>query len=397
MGEINTTMKNNVVFSGNLDFLSLAEIFQLLGANTGCGVLRLISEYASEPAFVYFVKGNMINASNHSSTGLDALYSLFGWTEGTFEFSQEDVKIKKVINKNRMEIILDGLRMLDDGLIEKLGTGKFKKKLSEDISKTETELPIIKGPLVDYLYVVDEEDFVAGDKIIEEGKHGSWIWVILKGTVDIVKESSQGPVTISRIGEGAFLGSLDSLLTRNSKRSANAIAAGNVQLGVLDSQSLSREYSCMSHEFRDFVIILDKRLKEVTNKTIEIYNKDIELKHFINSGKTVIKQGESLEGLFIIKQGKASVVRHTKSGHVLLTQLDKGDFFGHLPFLDMGHEPYSASVFGSEDLEIKTLDSDNLRREYENLSTTFKNILENLANCIAATSVLACEFKKKTS
>jgi len=80
-----------------------------------------------------------------------------------------------------------------------------------------------------------------------------------------------------------------------------------------------------------------------------------------------------------------------------LTQLDKGDFFGHLPFLDMGHEPYSASVFGSEDLEIKTVDSDNLRREYENLSTTFKNILENLANCIAATSVLACEFKKKTS
>jgi len=397
VGEINTTMKNNVVFSGNLDFLSLAEIFQLLGANTGCGVLRLISEYASEPAFVYFVKGNPINASNHSSTGLDALYSLFGWTEGTFEFSQEDVKIKKVINKNRMEIILNGLRMLDDGLIEKLGLGKLKKKLSEDFSKTETELPIIKGPLVDYLYVVDEEDFVAGDKIIEEGKHGSWIWVILKGTVDIVKESSQGPVTISRIGEGAFLGSLASLLTRNSKRSAKAIAAGDVQLGVLDSQRFSREYSSMSHEFRDLVISLDKRLKGVNTKTIEIYNKKNHLNDFIRNAKPVIKQGENLEKVFIIKQGKALVVRHTKSGDVLLTQLEEGDFFGHLPFLDMGHEPYSAAVFGSKDLEIETVDSDNLHREYEKISSTFKNILENLANCIAATSVLACDFKKKIS
>ncbi len=390
-------MNNNVVLSGNLNFLSLAEIFQLLGANASCGVLRLRGRYASGPAFVYFEKGNPINASNNLLTGLDALYSLFGWIEGEFEFSQEDVKIKKVINKSRMEIILDGLRMLDDGLIEKLGPVKFKKRLSKGFSMKETSLPIIKGPLVDYMYVVDEEEFVDGDKIIEQGKHGSWIWVILEGTVDIVLETSQGPVTILSLADGAFIGSLVSLLTRSSKRSATAIAAGDVLLGVLDSQRLSREYSSMSHEFRDFVMSLDKRLKGVTRGAIEIYNKNIVLKDYIKGGKPVIKQGESLEKLFIIKQGEASVVRHTKHGYVLLTNLNKGDFFGYVPFLDMGHEPYSASVFGSNDLDIKTVDSDNLRKEYEKLSSTYKNMMENVANCISATTILACEFQKKIS
>jgi hypothetical protein len=43
------------------------------------------------------------------------------------------------------------------------------------------------------------------------------------------------------------------------------------------------------------------------------------------------------------------------------------------------------------------MDTDSLQQEYQQLSTTFKNIIEHLATCISVTTMLACDYKKKTS
>jgi hypothetical protein len=60
----------------------------------------------------------------------------------------------------------------------------------------------------------------------------------------------------------------------------------------------------------------------------------------------------------------------------------------------MGQEPYSASVFGSKDLKISEISPDIMEQEYNQLSSTFKNFMEHLANCISATSMVACNFQK---
>ena len=184
-------MLENVAFAGNLDFLNIGELLQLLGTIGGTGTLNIDSQYASEPGKIYIEKGNPINASSGSMTGLDALFSLFGWIEGQFEFIREDVTCEKVITKNRMEIILDGLRLLDEGNIEILGPAGAGSKRLDEIAKSGS-LPLIKGPLVDYTYVVDEEGFYDGDEIVHEGNHGNWIWVILEGVAQIVKETPKG-------------------------------------------------------------------------------------------------------------------------------------------------------------------------------------------------------------
>ncbi|MCK7514501.1 MAG: hypothetical protein MZV70_67805 [Desulfobacterales bacterium] len=46
------------------------------------------------------------------------------------------------------------------------------------------------------------------------------------------------------------------------------------------------------------------------------------------------------------------VARSHRSGYLPLAQLEKGDFFGHIPFLTIGHEPYAAAVFSSADLKL---------------------------------------------
>ena len=160
-------MNHKVVFSGHLDFLSLGDLLQLLGSNGSTGILRIKSRYVEEPGLIHIAEGNPVNACTGPLTGLEALNSLFGWVEGEFEFSEEPITTEKIIRKSRMEILLDGLRMLDDGEIMKVGAPSF-----EDVKEgKERALPTVKGPWVDYANVVAEEDYHEGQRIVKEGGH----------------------------------------------------------------------------------------------------------------------------------------------------------------------------------------------------------------------------------
>lgn len=382
---------SNIVIAGSLKFLSLGDVLQLLGSNAGTGVLHIKSKYAQQPGLIYMVDGNPVDAAAGTAKGIDAVNALFGWLEGDFEFSQETIENPNVIKKSRMEIILDSLSMLDDGQIEVLGPVSYEKKASD---KSAT-LPVIRGPLVDYMYVVDEEEVYDGSKITVEGKYGSWFWVILEGTAEVVKETPAGPVKILRIGEGAFVGSIAAFLVSGSVRSATIHAVGKVQLGVLDSQRLGIDFSRMTSDFKNFVLSLDRRLKQITDRSVDIYLKQITAEELVEDKKPLIKQGTSDDKLYLIKEGEACIIREASHGIVPLATLTKGDVFGTIPFLDMGLEPFSASVLGSEDLQFKELDIDKIKSEYQQLSTTFRNIIEHLATCISVTTMMASNFQKK--
>lgn len=387
-------MENNVVLTGNLKFLGLGDLMQLIGSNGGTGVLRIISKYAPEPGIIYFVKGNIVSALNNlldpsKKTGLDAAYSLFGWLEGEFEFSQEEIQTEKTITTNRMEIILDGLRMVDDGVIPILGPVSFEKK--DDKEKGPT-IPVIKGPLVDYMYVVDEEGFYKDRVIVEDNSHGTWVWVILEGVVDIIKDTPQGPLTLLKIADGAFLGNMSAFLFQSTIRTFKAVSTTDVQLGVLDSQRLSNDFAGRSRKFRELSLSIDKRLREVMDRAAEVYLEKDDIKAFVKDKKP-FKLGE--EKLFSIKNGEAAIARKTKTGYVPLASLTRDDFVGHVPFLDMGHEPEGAVVFVSEDFEADEMDVDELQEEYKQLPMTLKHMIENFSTCISILTSSAVSFQKK--
>lgn len=386
-------MNNTVALSGSLDFLNFGELLNLLGTNGSSGVLHIKSNYSSEPGLVYLDKGNPINAVNGSVAGQDALFSLFGWTDGQFEFVEENVSCEKAINKSRMEIILDGLRLLDEGKIDQLGPATAAK-IPPGSKTTSGKVPLIKGPLVDYSYVVDEEGFYDGDEIVQEGNHGDWIWVILEGTAEIIKQTANGPLQMLRIGDGAFLGSVAALFSGGKVRSATVKAVGNVQLGMLDSQLLANELANVSAEFKGLLTSIDSRLQQVIETAVAINNND-PLDDLIKNKKQLIKQGQNEERLFTVKNGEAIIARQTENSYVPLVRLKKGDFFGRVPFLDMGHEPHSAAVFSSQNLKLAAVDSEKLKLEHEGLSSTLKNIIEHLATSVSVTTRVTCDFKKE--
>ncbi len=388
-------MNNSVSLSGSLDFLNLGELLNLLGSNGSSGVLRVKSSYKAEAGLVYLDKGNPIDATNGALSGLDAIFSLFGWTDGNFEFAEENPTCQKTITKSRMEIILDGLRLLDEGKIEKIGPAADGSPAEADKTPVSGKVPLIKGPLVDYSYVVDEEGFYDGDEIVQEGNHGDWIWVILEGIAEISKRTTDGSIEILRIGDGAFLGSVAALISGGRVRTASVTAVGNVQLGMLDSQLLANELANVSADFKSILASVDSRLKQIVDMAVNIKQNQHNPESYIKGKKQLIKQGQDENRLFSIKDGQVVIARQTENGYVPLAQLEKGDFFGRFPFLDMGHEPYSAAVFSSDNLKLATVDAQKLESEHQGLSSTLRNIIEHLATSVSVSTRATCDYQNQ--
>ena len=381
-------MYGRAELAGDLRFVGLPDLFQIIGGNNNTGTLQITSQYAPTPGLIHFVNGNPVNAVCGPLVGLDAIYALFGWTEGKFEFHQQAVQVQRVVNKSRMEIILDALRMLDDGIINKLGPPSPGEVAAVRSGRERDALPVIKGPLVNYMYIIDEEEFRDRERIIVEGAHGNWIWVILEGVVEITRQTSNGPMTIARLGEGSTIGTISCLAWREHVRSATATAVGNVQLGVLDSQHLSEEYARLTSQFKELLLSIDARLGKVTDRAVELFMEENKAHGLIGDKKVVIN-----EGLFTITEGEAYVVRQTPQGYLSLLTLKKEDVFGYAPFIDIGHELRCASVVASKDLKVNRLDTDSLRREYDRLSPVFKGFIGNIATCVS----LTCKMVEKAN
>jgi hypothetical protein len=68
-----------------------------------------------------------------------------------------------------------------------------------------------------------------------------------------------------------------------------------------------------------------------------------------------------------------------------------------MPFLDLGHESEHASVMATKELKVRKVDMAQLRDEYNQLSTTFKNFVDNVATCVAVSTNVIRNYQKKYS
>ena len=384
-------MSGSSVFSGKLSFTNLADIFQILGGNTSSGVLQINSQYTSHAGIIYFHKGDPVDASYGSLRGIEAIHNIFGLTDGKYDFHEEDVShFKNTIGRSRMDIILDALRMLDDGEIHKVGPTSFSNAGTDVDDVTEKlGLPVIKGPLSDYLYVVREEFFKDGEQIVKEGKHGKWIWSIYQGKVKVIRETKQGALVVARLGEGCFIGTFRALLFGEYERNASVVAEGDVRLCLLDSEPFYQEYASLSRGFRNLLLSLDSRLRRLTNKAIELYKSGRDCSEFIeDNNRAYVNIVPAQDELYTITEGGANIIGQGPNGDLPLLPLNKDDVFGNIPFLDFGHEPRSASVLGSKDLKVDKLDIQGLQAEYSRLSHTFRNLIYNMGTYIYVTTDL---------
>ena len=120
-------------------------------------------------------------------------------------------------------------------------------------------------------YVVEVRTFSDGDVIIEEGSFGSWIYVILEGSVRVKKTTAKRMVTIDTLKEGEVFGEMVFLEGGTGARSASVIAAeGPVKVGLLDTEKLISDYEAVAPDLKTLIQSLMSKLRDATSKVCSI-------------------------------------------------------------------------------------------------------------------------------
>ncbi len=379
-------MRNDIVLSGNLQFIGLADIFQIIDSNNHNGTLRLMGADGLSVGIIYFVDGNPINAVYGSLYGIDAVNRMFGWMDGKFEFYQDRVQVQPTINLGAMRIVFDALRMLDEGAIERVGNGFRTSNLNLNNHSTSKNL-VIKGPPIDYTYFLDEERFADGAKIVGQGEEGNWIWVVLEGTVKISRETPAGPVTLGLLGEGSFIGTFTSFKNWKNTRLANATAVGDVCLGVLDSTALYNQFCTLSSDFQKLLLSLTARMNKINDRRLRPPVQSEETDVLSEGGGSMFEEERLSNDVFSITNGEAYLFGKESNSNRLLFKLEKSDLLGRLPFCDIGQEPEYATVIPSGNLETQKISTDNIMKEYSRLPRVLRNMINNAGTCVAKTTL----------
>jgi CRP-like cAMP-binding protein len=252
------------------------------------------------------------------------------------------------------------------------------------------KLPLIRGESPDYSDIVDEERYNDGQPIIMEGKFGRWVYVILDGKADVIKETSQGPIKLLRLGPGTFPGTVLFFSNYNA-RATSLVASGQVHLGVLNQERLYSEVSGKTTEFQALAAGLAKRLKRMTDTAVLYHRKTLLSNIDLNKLKP-IQPGENPSTLHIIKKGTGALVVDQRGHFIPLTNLEAGDVIGDLSFLDSVPKLPGVRIYGDKDLKLLQLDSDKLSKEYNSFSPTLSAMLKNLAVRVAVAGWLACRY-----
>ncbi|RJR36506.1 MAG: DUF4388 domain-containing protein [Desulfobacteraceae bacterium] len=377
-------MAENPSLEGNLGFTCLADLFQILGGNSSTGILRITTPYDSSPGIIHFVNGSPTNATCGESSGLEAVYALFGWAEGRFEFEEGEVSSSRVIRKSGMQIVLDALRLVDEGAIRKLGPDQLFEERSP--------LASIKGPPVDYSFIIAEEEFKKGERILRQGAHGKWIWVIQEGAVSVSRGTSSGSFLLATLGQGCFIGSFSSLLFHDQVRTAHVRAVENVRLGLLDTERLSRMFTSLSPDLKKVLFELDHRLIKISDRAFDLSTGRDIIPSDPGVSRKVMEEGSGSEELMMILEGSATVVGQSRKGALPLVQLGREDVFGFIPFLDAGQEPRWADVVASGDLKTSPLDVAAIEGEYRSLPAALRNLVYCIGLYVFSTTRAICRL-----
>lgn len=143
--------------------------------------------------------------------------------------------------------------------------------------------------------IIHIRSYRPAEKIFSQGEVGVGMYMIVKGSVEItIHESTRQStkseeVTITKLEPGDFFGEI-ALVEENSRRSASAIAAGEVQvIGFYKSdlvEILQRNPTAGFQVVSRLAEVLGRRLRETTEKVSE-------LKKHINEIKSYKKATES--------------------------------------------------------------------------------------------------------
>jgi len=115
--------------------------------------------------------------------------------------------------------------------------------------------------------IVSEETYEDGQIIFKEGGAGDWMYVILSGSVEISRTVEGQKFVFDELKKGETFGEFSFL--GGIKRSATAQAVGETTVGIIDRNSMDKEFNKLSSDFRSIIVASIKRFKRMMDRACD--------------------------------------------------------------------------------------------------------------------------------
>jgi Domain of unknown function (DUF4388) len=104
-----------MALTGHLSDLSLSELIEFFCNQRKTGSLKVL--YPNGSGYFYLQSGSVVDAQIGVLRGIDAVYYALTLPNAKFEFSAISEPIERTINQPWTQVVLEGLRRLDEGIV----------------------------------------------------------------------------------------------------------------------------------------------------------------------------------------------------------------------------------------------------------------------------------------
>jgi hypothetical protein len=108
-----------MALTGHLSDLSLSELIEFFCNQRKTGLLKVL--YPQGPGHFYLQQGSVVDARVGVLRGIDAVYFALTLPNAKFEFSGSIEPTERTINQPWTQVVLEGLRRLDEGIVPASG------------------------------------------------------------------------------------------------------------------------------------------------------------------------------------------------------------------------------------------------------------------------------------
>jgi CRP/FNR family cyclic AMP-dependent transcriptional regulator len=143
------------------------------------------------------------------------------------------------------------------------------------------QIPIFRGlseeEAASIIELAEEASCKKGDTLFKEGEEGDALYVVLEGSVQVLKKDRTGTnQELAKMGDGSVLGEM-SLVAGSANRSATALALTDVKLVRVSSERFSKLLKANTvgalKVVHNLAQVLSRRLQLMDEKLVDLLDK----------------------------------------------------------------------------------------------------------------------------
>jgi predicted regulator of Ras-like GTPase activity (Roadblock/LC7/MglB family) len=201
-----------MTLEGSLKDLSLANLIQLNCQEMN--EVKLILKHLGKEGNIFCSGGNIIHAETGSLIGLDAVYELLQWKEGTFRVENIGIPPERTIDRSWDSILLEGMQRIDEGEVSR------EDKLNA-LAHNLNEITEVSGAVI-----VARDGTILAEAIEPNAEKEGAVAVFIGNAAD-------------QIGEALALGPFDWGITTSGQNRMLVLERPNFFIGLLITEKAS--------------------------------------------------------------------------------------------------------------------------------------------------------------